>query len=91
MGKDYTVRIEGKGYSFELEIRDSRLREIYDQDPEYFHSVIRSNIMISFGDLEAPEDLELRTLLGKISLESVHRRLEALRVFEEQRKPERFH
>ena len=91
MGKDYTIRIEAKEYTFEFELKDPRLREIYDQDPEYVYKILRATLMGAIGDLHASGDLELKTILNGISSESTERKISAISDFEKQLKPERLH
>jgi len=91
MEKDYIIRIEDERYSFEFEIKDPHLRRIYDQNPKYVSSIIRANLIGIISDLLVPGDLELRIIIGRISSESIEKKIAAIRDFEKQQKSESLH
>ena len=91
MGKDYTIRIEAKEYTFEFELKDPRLREIYDQDPKYVRDVLSDNILSSIGELRAVNMFELRRIFQKMNLELIVRKQAVLRGFKEKLESEHLH
>tara|TARA_Y100000310_G_C20686917_1_gene819610 strand:+ start:89 stop:400 length:312 start_codon:yes stop_codon:yes gene_type:complete len=72
MVNKYIIEIDGEdnNYSFQLEIKDPKLRELYDHDPNFFQESLDSKVHVAISDMFLSEYPPLRLAIAQINLDA---------------------